>query len=150
MSAIEVRARHFLDNWKLWVGIAYFGMATMVVALFFLNRDISREQAKSAAESRSQSVAAVNNCYEAIRNAPSVRGLLAAIELAPRNSIEANEAAIAASDPGDPLIAVRKASVVRSQKALATVQRSRRKYEKTIPSQAKCDALATKLDVERR
>src|SRR3954471_21842004 len=36
------------DNWKVWVGIAYFGLALTIVWLFFLNQNQARVSAHQA------------------------------------------------------------------------------------------------------
>ena len=75
-----------LDNWRFWVGIAYFGLAVVVVWLFFLNQSTSKTQARQArdeavrvAEIDSAQTAQRQQCLASIPTLRRINGFVAGV-----------------------------------------------------------------------
>lgn len=147
LNGAEKGVRQKLDDWRFWVGVAYFGLVAVVVALFFINRDISREQTREAAEQRASSVSQVSTCADAVRNAPDVEALIAAIRFNVSDRVAATKDAIRVAPEGDPLAKVRQESLVRLRNQLARIDRLTAGFRKSTPTRAKCNALARKVGV---
>ena len=141
--------RVFLDDWRPWVGIAYFALVVMMVVLFFLNRAVVREQAAREAETKAGAVSARDNCYRLADNNPDLLAIIAAVRLLSRNSIQASQAALAI-DPTGPLAPVRRASIRRSRKAVIAADKFRDQIAGNTPTEARCDALAERLGLQPR
>ena len=146
---LERGLRERLDNWKPWVGIAYFALVAIVIWSLFLNRDISRQAADRAAEQKSAQIAQISQCYQAVTNGPDVSGILAAVRLSTSNALLASRAALAAQ-PRGPLVNVRKATIERQELALAALDRFAARIKAATPTQHHCDKLAIKLGQEPR
>jgi len=149
MTSLETPLRDRIDNWRFWVGIAYFGLAAVVVALFFLNRDISKQQAESAAKSRAATAAQVRSCADAVRNKPDVDGLLDAIRFNIADRITVTVAAQEAAPPSDPLIVVRQASLDRLHQKLDALDTFIAKVADRTPTKQKCNEMAVRLEVAK-
>lgn len=145
----ERKARNFLDDWRVWMGIAYLGLALLIVWLFFLNRDIAREQAARAATSRATAVTSLDNCYRMVDNNPDLLAIIDAVALTAQNSITSSLAALAI-DPHGQLAPVRRASIKRSQMALAAASKFRSQILRTTPTEERCRALAERLGLVPR
>ncbi len=68
LSRVPDRLRDWLDDWRVWVAVAYFGLAALVVSLYFVNSRTSRTlaiQAATAAQVRVEKTAQVNADYRA-------------------------------------------------------------------------------------
>ena len=143
----EERLRYRLDNWKLWVGIAYFGLIFVIMALFFLNRDISQAQADRAAEQKSSQIAQVQTCRQRAQTGPDVQAIITLVRLNAENTIAAAKAAIA-TDPDGPLTEVRLASIARSERNLDRMTRFQQAISEQTPTLDECNALAKKLGVQ--
>lgn len=146
---LETPLRERLDNWRLWVGVAYFGLAAVVVSLFFLNRDISQQQAESAAKARSAAATQVRSCADAVRNKPDVDGLLDAIRFNIADRITVNVAANKAAAPDDPLVGVRQSSLDRLHQKLDALDAFIAKVDKRTPTKRECNQMAVRLDVAK-
>lgn len=143
----ERRARVFLSDWHFWVGVAYFGLAAVVLALYILFGRTAREEASRAAAAKAASTAQVAQCFGGVKNAPVIAGFIRSHEAIIENGLIANRAAIAAS-PGDPLNAIRQRSIDRLTAAKANADELRRLIKGTTPTKRACTVLAHKLGVD--
>lgn len=95
-SEAEVAGRRVLDDWRFWMGddwrfwmgVAYFGLVLVIVWLFFLNRDVSQQQAATAAaqaernaEARASAISQRDGCYASADNSPDLLSIMGAIKL---------------------------------------------------------------------
>ena len=149
MTNYESSIRERLDNWRLWVGVAYFGLAAVVVALFFINRDISRQQADSAAKARSASATQVRSCVDAVRNKPDVDGLLDAIRFNIADRITVTVAANEAAAADDPLTNVRASSLTRLHDKLDKLDAFIAKVNDRTPTRSECNEMAVDLGLNK-
>lgn len=145
----EQRWRYRLDNWRVWVGIAYFGIALMIVALFFLNRDVTREQTARAATQRAAAVAQLENCYRQVDNNPDLVAIIDAVRLNAENSLTTAKAALAV-DPSGPLAQVRRDGIDRARLAIAAAHEFREQILSSTPTLTSCNSLAISLDLPPR
>lgn len=145
LTRVPEPVRELLDSWKFWVGVAYAGLAAVVVALFILFEQQSNETARRIAIQRSTAEASLSACVNGVKNAPVVAGFLDSHRAIITNSILATTAAIQASPANDPLLPVRQASITRLQKALRNVDELDELVANTTPTRARCDTLAATL-----
>lgn len=148
MAKVERNVREFLSDWHVWVGIAYFGLAAVVVALYVLFGRTAHEEAIRAAASRSAASTQVGQCFTSVKNAPVAAGFIDAHEALINNSLLANQAALSVSPPDDPLRSVRVASIARLKRADANVKDLRRLIRESTPTEKKCVRLAHILGVD--
>lgn len=141
---IEREARTILDSWQFWVGVAYFGLAGCVVALFLLYSDQSKDDASRAAADSAR----VIECRQQVETAPAVIELVNSIELIVTNQIAATVDAIMAQPGNVTLNASRRQSVERMRVARTRVQEFRDRYTKSRPTSEYCDKLARQLHVK--
>lgn len=149
MSEIEVKARHFLDNWRFWVGVAYLGVVFCLVVLYFLNRDIAREQAARAATQKAGAISQRDNCYRMVDNNPDLIAIIDAVELNAQNSVESSRASLEI-DPDGLLAPVRRASIARALSAIDAADKFKEQIASNTPTLKRCDALAIRLGLEPR
>lgn len=128
LGRVPDEVTRFLDNWKLWMGIAYVGLAIAVVWLFILNGDTTRTAAANArdeavriAEVQTSAETSYNQCVGSI---PTLRKLSTYLE--GQNEIAAvivtNSAAnLAITLKTDPMYATRKGNLERLRDAKAKV-----------------------------
>lgn len=145
----ERSIRERLDNWKFWVGVAYFGLALLVVWLFFLNQDIAREQAARTATAKANAVSTRDNCYRMVDNNPDLLSIITAIRLTSRNSIATSKAALRLA-PDGALSDVRRASIKRNQRAMRAADKFRAQIVQSTPTEQRCDELALRLGLAPR
>jgi hypothetical protein len=145
----EEDVRHFLDNWKVWMGVAYFGLAALVVWLFFLNQTVAKETAARAATQKAGAVSQRDNCYRQIDNNPDLIAIINAVGQNSRNSILSAKAALKL-EPTGPLVAVRLGTIARAQAAIAAAEKFQHQILKTTPTVRKCDELALRLGLAPR
>jgi len=143
----EERARGFLDSWKFWVAIAYFGLVAVIVALYFLNRDVSREQAARAAEQKAGALAQRDDCYRRLEANPDLLALLETMADDRRDRIQASLDSIAAQ-PDSELNAIRRESIAKSRRAIRGIDRFTRQIQAATPSIDECDALSVRLGLQ--
>lgn len=148
MARIEIKVRTFLSDWHVWMGIAYFAIIAILVWQISLSNAQNREEAARTASAKAAASTQVGQCFTAVKNAPVASGFIDAHEALITNSLLANEAALAVSPPGDPLRAVRVASIVRLKKADENVKDLRRLIAESTPSEKKCVQLARMLGVD--
>jgi hypothetical protein len=138
-------ARRLLDSWQFWVGIAYFGLACVVVALWVNYNRVSRDQVRTAevvAARHADLVASAEAQYtQCVKSIPTLRNINAFIngveevhQILLVNSIAAHKA----TPPGSALYQQQIMNIARLRDAFATAKN----VHFTIASKAKC--LATK------
>lgn len=142
------QARRLLDTWKFWVGVAYFGLAGCVVALFVIFGRQADETAMRVANQRIADSTAVLTCYQNADNAPSVRSILDSIDIIVSISISSLENALR-KQPGSALNDQRRISLAKARIARAHLRRFRTQLVEQTPKRSKCDALANRLHLPR-
>ncbi len=147
MTISEPKIRRRLDSWRFWVGIAYFGIAAVVLGLVVAFSRVSSEAAKRAATQQAANQARVTQCAVAVRNAPIVAGFVDGQRAIIRNSILATIGALANTARTDPLYRVRLASLSRLQEALSNTNQLAGLVSATTPTMASCDRVAAALRV---
>ena len=148
MARAERSLRTVMSDWKFWMGVAYFGLAAVIVSLFVLFNRTAHEEAVRAAAASSAAVTQVGQCFTAVKNAPVARGFIAAQEAIIDNGLIANRAALAASPKDDPLRQIRVRSIIRLQGAQKNVKDLRVLIAATTPTEKKCMHLAHILRVD--
>lgn len=138
----EARIRTFLDNWRWWVGVAYFGLAGCVLALAML----FMSQSRSETDRRVGDTATVLECLQRVSRVPSTLQVVAALEQSILNQIQTTREAINA-DPESSLAQVRVDSLKRLTVALSQVSAFRKSVVETAPSRSNCEDLARALHV---
>lgn len=148
--------RRFLDDWRTWMVIAYIVMGLLIVWLFVLGGELSKEQAATAAaqaernaNAKASAISQRDGCYTSADNAPDLLNLIFAVKLNAMNSVKASRAALRI-DPGGPLAAVRKANIERAKAAVAAAQKFEDRIAATAKTVDECDALAKRLGLEPR
>lgn len=139
-----------LDNWKVWVGVAYFGLALTVVWLFFLNQSQSRVQAHQArdeavrtAEADSAAVAQRTQCLASIPSLGRINRFVAGVKDL-HSVLERNSHAVFLATPkDDPAYAVRKANWLRVKSTVSKVSG----VHFPVPTVKQCKALGPMPDV---
>lgn len=147
MKPLERSVREFLSNWQVWVGIAYFGLAAVVVALFVLFNRTAHEEAVRAATARSAAQAQVSQCVASAKNGPLVRGFANGFRALVENQIETTQGALHVAKPHDPLIPVRERSLRRLFRAEGVAEGLVKIVDARTPSMKSCRVLARKLHV---
>lgn len=136
MTRSELREiRDTLDSWRFWVGVAYFGLAACIIALFVLYLDQSDTKERAAS-------AQVVDCVNLVDRAPALLGLLDSAELAIRVQIYTTEKNLQGSSP-----TARTEDLVGLRRALGTVHVFRKKFASETPTAEDCVMLSRKLGV---
>lgn len=145
MTEREARAK--LDSWRLWISIAFAGIAILTIGMIYLVSAKFSQDADRRAQQKVANATQVVTCITAARSAPNVLRLLDLLGVLARNSIIANQAALK-TDPKGPLSKVRKDSLRRLRPSLSTISVFRKATIKSRRTIAECRALATKLGVD--
>lgn len=144
--AEQIRKR--VDSLGFWVVVAYFGLALVVVALFFINQKTSANIKRTAADEAAHSSEIIANARarygDCVASIPElekinrfVRGVQALHIAQELNSREA----LRATEPTDPLYPVRVASYRRFKEAADLVAGVRF----SVPTRSTCAALRRRL-----
>lgn len=141
------KTRIVLSDWRFWVGVAYFGIAAVIVALWFAFGRIAHEEAFRAAGMKAANATQVGQCFTSQKNGPVTKGFIAANEAVIENSILSNLAAIKAQ-PNDPLTSVREHSLTRLREAKANANELQELIDRSIPTKTRCVRLARVLHVD--
>ena len=101
----EAGVRGRLDNWRLWVGVAYFGLAAVVVALFFVNQRTQRaiaDQQRAAGVHTAEIVANATSqyhlCLASIPELREINAFVAGVKVV-HDTLLANSEALLAKTP---------------------------------------------------
>ncbi len=116
--------RNRLDSWEWWVGVAYFALAGVIVALFFLNARTTRSVAHTAkleAIREAETQTTYQTCLASIPEFHRLSRHVAGVNHLAETLVKNSEAAIRAAPPGDPLMASRKANLKRLKTATAEI-----------------------------
>lgn len=133
-----------LDNWKVWVGIAYFGLVITVVWLYYLNQRQSDTQAKQArdeavriAEVESTTQAQRDQCRASIPTLARINGFVDGVyDL--HAVLEKNARLIAAATPkADPAYTIRQENWKRIRATVTKVAG----VHFPVPTRAECEAI---------
>ncbi len=143
----DERARRFFANPFLWIGIAYFGLAIAYVIGGLALQRVADESASRAAEQKSQAVAQVSACVDSIDRAPQIGALIDSIRDNAADRLVATQAAIAATDPDDPLNDARRTSIRTIRFRLEKIDAVARRLDESTPTRKACRRLARKVGV---
>lgn len=145
-----------LDDWKPWMVLAYFALVALVTWLFYLNRDLSREQAARAAaqaernaEQRASAISQRDGCYTSVDQVPDLLAVIDSVRTNAMNSVDAARAALAI-EPDGPLAKVRLDSIRRGQASIAAANRFSERIRAQSRTVADCDDLARELGLKPR
>jgi hypothetical protein len=122
------RAIRKADNWKFWVGIAYFGLVVTVVWLFFLNQKqshVSAKQARDEAVRIAESDAAAKSqraqCVASIPTLTKINSFVHGVQTLHSVLAQNSKAVLDATPKDDPDYRVRKANWLRVKGTLTAV-----------------------------
>jgi hypothetical protein len=143
VTRLEKPVREFLSSWWFWVGVAYVGLACVVVALYFVNgrtsraaAHVARDEAVHQAEISAGRQAALTQCLASRPELQKINGFVRSVQ-AIRDALESNNKALLASTPSDsPSYQLRVANL-RRIRATATEIRA---VHFTVPTVAQCNA----------
>jgi hypothetical protein len=143
VSNVERPTREFLSSWWFWVGVAYFGLACVVVALYFVNgrtsraaAHVARDEAVHQSEIAAGRQAALTQCLASIPELTKINGFVDSVQ-AIRDALQENgESLLATTPPDSPLYAVRLTSLRRIR---ATAKRIEAVHF-TVPTIPQCRA----------
>lgn len=144
----EPAIRHKLDNWKLWVGVAYFGLAAVVVALFFINQNTQKtvvNQAKDEAAHKAEIVANAdaqfNQCIVSMPTLGEINKFISGVQIV-ESALVLNSAAVVTATPmNDPQYNTR----VRNLERLQDAQAAASHVKFPVPTRAQCKSLRARL-----
>lgn len=140
--------RPTLDTFNFWVGIAYFGLAALVVALYFVNQSTQRSvtrQAQDEAAHSAEIVANANGRYQqCVGSIPTLSKFNAFIEGTQEgwHILITNSRTNLAISPNPAVYKQRAANLARIVKASRKIDQPK-KFP--IPTQAKCRELRSSL-----
>lgn len=148
MTRLRKQFRPTLDTFNFWVGIAYFGLAAVVVALYFVNQDTARnisrttaDEARHAAEISSNATSRYQECLGSIPELRSINRFIDGAATVDKALVENSQANLTATPKTSPLYAVRIANLRRLENAEAAAYQVRF----PIPTRADCAALRARL-----
>lgn len=144
LSRVPARWRDRFDSWPFWVGIAYFGLAMVIVGLFYLNNNNQRASTRQAKDEairiavvKAQAIAATGRCKASVPLLKEVNAHVAGVREYVDAQIRNSEAALNATLPSDPLYTVRVEALARSKLAQKKIDSL---DALPIPTTAQCDA----------
>lgn len=147
MTFNEHSIRSQLDNWRFWVGVAYFGIALTVLGLYVLYSKQANESARRIAIQQATSQSQVTTCFNQVRNAPIIRGFVDGQKALIENNLITTIQSIEASGPKDPLYHIRLRAKLRLTRAESNIFKLEHLIDTTTPSKESCMKLAAKLHV---
>ncbi len=128
LSRVPDRVRDWLDDWKVWVAVAYFALAAMVVALYFINARTTRtlsNQAAAAAQVAAEKQAVTQSDYRAciasIPQLAQVNQFVHGVQLLHRSLLANSKATHAVTEPGTPLYRQQIVNIARLRVSVAAV-----------------------------
>jgi hypothetical protein len=108
------RVRRRMDTWAFWVGIAYFGLALVVLSLFFVNQKTSRNIRRTAADEAAHTAEIVANartrytsCISSIPELAKINRFIHGVQDLHRAQEDAAKAILDNTGPADPLYRIR-------------------------------------------
>jgi len=149
MTSTDVR--HKLDNWKLWMGIAYFGLVAVVVVLTLdwsrTNAEVARTTrivAARHAEVVANADAQYQQCVKSIPLFTRVNNFIRGVERIERALLQNSEASHLATPPGSALYDAQVTNIIRLREAI----RAARQVAFHVPSMQQCRELRARLNRE--
>lgn len=120
-----------MDSLEFWLVVAYFGIAALVVGLWFVSIRISHEQTKRAAADEARTEACIHSIPQIRRFDEHVRGVNQLADVLVQNS-----AALTAATPkSDPTYRTRKENLTRMIDAQAKIAEL---AEVSVPTVSDC------------
>lgn len=148
MKRLRQQLRPTMDTFNFWVGIAYFGLVAVVVALYFLNqntaaniRRTAADEATHAAEIRSSAESRYSECLNSIPVLVKINRFIEGERIVDGALVENSEANLAATPSGSALYATRVANLRRLRAAKAAAF----EVKFPVPTRAACAALRRRL-----
>jgi hypothetical protein len=145
---LERRLRERLDNWKLWVGIAYFGLSAVVVALFFVNQSTQRtlnNQTKEQVTHRAEIVANANSrfsqCRASIPELSEINRFVDGVQTVEEALVKNSAASVAATKTTDPQYKTR----VKNLQRLRAAKQATSHVRFPVPTLSECATLKAQL-----
>jgi hypothetical protein len=136
--------RRLLDNWQFWVGIAYIGLACIIVALWVNYSRVSRDQTHTAevvaarhADIVASAEAQYAQCVKSIPTLTNINHFIHGVEEVHRILLVNSIAAHRATPPGSPLYRQQILNIRRLHDAF----KSAKKVQFAVATQAKCLAI---------
>lgn len=155
MTVDTTRLRLRLDSWQFWVGVAYFGLALVIVALWVVFSRQSDEAARRAVQQqeaasalKASNISQVNGCITAAQNRPIVFGFINGQAAIINSQILSTSQALALTSADDPLYLVREKALTRLNSAANNNKALKELIIKTTPTLKQCKDLANKLHVD--
>lgn len=101
-----------------------------------------------AADRKSQDTTLVGQCFSQVKNAPGFVRILGIVDILATNSIKANQQALDASGPNDPLRKTRQDSLRRLEPARQDLRVFIKRTKAGTPTTKACNTLAANLGVD--
>lgn len=146
-AKVESRVRKYLDSWRFWMGVAYFGLAMCMLALYVLFATQADERAARLAQQRALNTSQVSQCLQSLDSGPAIRAITASLEETTRNAIITTEDLLARAPVGE-VAAIRRASLVKLRQSLVGIREFDSRIVETTPTLQECRGLAERLDVD--
>jgi hypothetical protein len=145
MDKREFKGWRLLDSWQFWVGVAYFGLALVVIALWVNYDRVSADQKRTAiitaeriADTQSQYV----ECVKSIPLLKRVNTFFDGEHLLGQTLIKNSIANHQATPPGTPLYRAQIANLERLRKSLSETTN----VHISVPTKKQCNLLRLKRD----
>lgn len=145
---IARQMRPTLDTFNFWVGVAYFGLVAVVIALFFVNqatqKTVTRQAQVAAAHTAEIAATAKSRYQQCVTSIPTLNRInrfFAGVRIVNETLLENSAAALAVTAKSDPQYRTRVKNFHRLQRAAASAQIP--KFP--VPTPAKCRALRDSL-----
>lgn len=142
------KLRRYLDDWRFWMGIAYFGLVLVTVALWINYDRVSADTARTIKVEAARHADIVANadaqytqCVESIPTLRHVNDFIVGVAGLEQALLKNNIAAHQATPPTTPLYAAQILNIARLRVAI----RSAKQVAFTVPTKATCVALRDSL-----
>lgn len=140
---------HKLDNWRFWMGVAYFGLVLVIVALWVdwarTNADVARTSrvvAERHADIVANADAQYQQCLSSIPTFRHVNRFVSGVELVEQALLTNAKAAHVATPPGSALYVAQAKNIVRLREAIEAA----RQVAFHVPVAGECRALRDRLE----
>ncbi len=141
--------RDHLDDWKFWMGVAYFGLVCVTVALWVGYGRLAADQIRTAnvvAERHADIIANADaqyqQCVQSIPTLTRVNTFVRGVQDLHKILLENSIASHAATPPGSALYAQQIINIKRLERTVREVQ----KVGFPVPTHAQCGALRDRLE----
>lgn len=139
LERVPIRWRERLDDWRVWMAIAYFGLVFVIVALYVLNAKAAHVEAKAAAEQaaitlrqRTEAETTYRACVASITELSRISQHLGGVNDLAAAVLENTGRALNATPRTDPLYPVRAGNFERLENAVADIAAIDRLHVPTI------------------